>query len=271
MADLILPWPHKALLSNARVHWRPKAAATKAARSDAFYAAKAANFAPNRAWIFRYALQGASIVPAPPGGCAGGQGEIGGNDFVSHNLDAGTLMHELGHTLNLQHGGTDSVNCKPNYYSVMNYNQQSGIPRAGGGLMLDYSPPLIPLAGPGRAGAPLGLLDETALNEAVAVSPGDASNQTVFMNGLSLLVTAPGNGAINWTGDADPPFETGAAVDINNGIPATPGSAAVGAPGLSAAARQLEDAARAGDGAACAAHAAEIRRIAPAVVAAMDA
>lgn len=197
----------------------------------AFYAAKAANFAPNRAWIFRYALQGASIVPAPPGGCAGGQGEIGGNDFVSHNLDAGTLMHELGHTLNLQHGGTDSVNCKPNYYSVMNYNQQSGMPRAGGGLMLDYSPPLIPLAGPGRAGAPLGLLDETALNEAVAVSPGDASNQTVFMNGLSQLVTAPGNGAINWTGDADPPFETGAAVDINNGIPAAPGVTAVGAPG----------------------------------------
>lgn len=42
MADLILPWPHKALLSNARVHWRQKATATKAARSDAFYAAKAA-------------------------------------------------------------------------------------------------------------------------------------------------------------------------------------------------------------------------------------
>ncbi|NLO91381.1 MAG: response regulator [Elusimicrobia bacterium] len=48
-------------------------------------------------------------------------------------------------------------------------------------------------------------------------------------------------------------------------------AAAVGAPGLSAAARQLEDAARSGDGAACAAHAAEITRIAPLVVAAMDA
>jgi hypothetical protein len=45
----------------------------------------------------------------------------------------GTLMHELGHTLALTHGGTyyedpdnpsvptDELNCKPNYLSVMNY------------------------------------------------------------------------------------------------------------------------------------------------------
>lgn len=196
-----------------------------------FYAAKAANFAPNRAWIFRYAIQGAGATPPPPGGCAGGQGEIGGNDFISHNLDPGTLMHELGHTLNLQHGGTDSVNCKPNYFSVMNYNMQSGIQRAGGGLMLDYSPPVLPLAGPARAGAPLGPLNESALNETVAVSPGDGSNQTVFMNGLSQIATAPANGAVNWTGDADPPFETLATVDINNGIAATATAPAVGAPG----------------------------------------
>jgi hypothetical protein len=34
---------------------------------------------------------------------------------------AGTLMHELGHTLGLQHGGTDNRHYKPNYLSVMNY------------------------------------------------------------------------------------------------------------------------------------------------------
>ena len=30
-------------------------------------------------------------------------------------------MHELGHTLGLQHGGADDVNLKPNYLSVMSY------------------------------------------------------------------------------------------------------------------------------------------------------
>lgn len=31
------------------------------------------------------------------------------------------FMHELGHTLGLQHGGYDSINDKPNYLSIMNY------------------------------------------------------------------------------------------------------------------------------------------------------
>lgn len=34
---------------------------------------------------------------------------------------AGTFMHELGHTLGLDHGGDEGVNTKPNYLSVMNY------------------------------------------------------------------------------------------------------------------------------------------------------
>jgi hypothetical protein len=37
---------------------------------------------------------------------------------------ASTFMHELGHTLILQHGGGDSINNKPNYYSNMNYTWQ---------------------------------------------------------------------------------------------------------------------------------------------------
>src|SRR5215471_16937868 len=34
---------------------------------------------------------------------------------------AGTFMHELGHNLGLDHGGDTSINYKPNYLSVMNY------------------------------------------------------------------------------------------------------------------------------------------------------
>ncbi len=45
-----------------------------------------------------------------------------GSDFVV----ASTTMHELGHTLNLGHGGLAAPNCKPNYLSVMNYLFQLG-------------------------------------------------------------------------------------------------------------------------------------------------
>lgn len=71
----------------------------------------------------------------------------GGNDFVvsvgrfARNIDVSryngigavrqaTLLHELGHTFGLGHGGRtddgrpDPVNCKPNYFSVMNYSRQ---------------------------------------------------------------------------------------------------------------------------------------------------
>jgi len=63
--------------------------------------------------------------------------------IVLNTYDAGTFMHELGHTLALGHGGpyflngalrADVVqaqtNSKPNYSSVMSYSFQRGIPRA---------------------------------------------------------------------------------------------------------------------------------------------
>lgn len=43
-AAIDLPWPHKWLSPNARVHWARKAAATKKARVDAAWLAREAGF-----------------------------------------------------------------------------------------------------------------------------------------------------------------------------------------------------------------------------------
>jgi hypothetical protein len=66
-----------------------------------------------------------------------GIAEVNGNDAMislgpfdgmigNPDQQAGTLMHELGHNLNLNHGGAplDTVNCKPNYLSVMSFSRQ---------------------------------------------------------------------------------------------------------------------------------------------------
>ena len=70
------------------------------------------------------------------------------NDQVGSALvQAGTLMHELGHNLGLSHAGIyRSPNCMPNYASVMNYLYQSrGLtPLAGGDKVIDFSPGNLP-------------------------------------------------------------------------------------------------------------------------------
>jgi len=79
---------------------------------------------------------------------------------------AGTIMHELGHTLTLAHGGTYYTdvnnpslpsygeNCKPNFLSIMSYlSQVRGFPAGG----IDYS------------GQTLQDLDESLLNESVGI------------------------------------------------------------------------------------------------------
>jgi hypothetical protein len=40
------------------------------------------------------------------------------------NIQASTIMHELGHNLGLLHGGDENNNYKPNYFSIMNYLYQ---------------------------------------------------------------------------------------------------------------------------------------------------
>ena len=114
--------------------------------------------ASNRAEVFRYGLFAHQVdFRASGGDCTSGWGELPGNDFFvslggrrtattscwttdgnGHSVgdsteQAGTLMHEFGHTLNLGHGGGDGNNNKPNYLSVMNYRDLLGLVATGSG------------------------------------------------------------------------------------------------------------------------------------------
>jgi len=144
----------------------------------------------------------------------GGQGEIGGNDYIEFNHDPGTLMHELGHNLNLQHGGGDVTNCKPNYISVMNYDLQFGIPQnpgsgqgqdlnADGTLeIIDYSPPRTPT---GRGNAPIATLIESSLSDGIVLDSTDAANQFIYTRGAAGKFPLPLNQGIDWAGDGATP------------------------------------------------------------------
>ncbi len=77
-----------------------------------------------KAKAYRYCIIADSAAPTNIGGC----GQRPGDNFViftgtryNDEQQAAVFMHELGHNLNLRHGGGDSINGKPNYPSVMNY------------------------------------------------------------------------------------------------------------------------------------------------------
>ncbi len=191
------------------------------------------NFDPARLRVFRYAI---NAVPAGPPPNMGGQALH--NDFVLFNQNAGLLMHELGHTLGLGHGGPyddveggdDEVNCKPNYLSVMNYRFQGGIQVSGGlgngqdidgdgtpdGFILDYSPPRFS-TGPGTFGrnAALAAVDETAWSEAVVQDVGDAANISAWTIANQSLFTGMVNAPPDWNGDGDTNDQAPPSIDFN--------------------------------------------------------
>jgi hypothetical protein len=83
-----------------------------------------------------------------------------GGEPADEMKQAGTFMHELGHNLGLLHGGHHDENHQPNYFSVMNYIYQfDGLTRCGADV-LDYSR------------HPVAELDENAIDERAAMSPG---------------------------------------------------------------------------------------------------
>jgi hypothetical protein len=164
------------------------------------------------AWarVFRYGIFGHNH-DNPVG--SSGVGELPGNDFMvtlggwsaadisraggQVNAEAGTLMHEFGHTLGLGHGGSanDNVNCKPNYLSVMNYALQ--FPAADLTRPLDYSRNAL-LA-----------LDENNLSESLGV--GGAPGRNAIFGPGAFVVDA--SGAIDW--NASGTIDDGVFADVN--------------------------------------------------------
>jgi hypothetical protein len=150
---------------------------------------------------------------------ASGVSDIGGSDSLitlglwgadgqSAQVQSGTLMHELGHSLALTHGGyyfdtpgsyvaTVETNCKPNYLSVMNYLFQVDL--LGPNAALDYS------------SQQLASLNESSLS--VGVSTTDGTN-TAFPtttwydvappNGIGSAATRHCDGTLKAPTDPDP-------------------------------------------------------------------
>ena len=93
-----------------------------------FIAHKVINFSSNRNGYFHYVLFPHNYNFSSR---SSGQAELPGDDSIvslycsnSNQNVANTIMHELGHNLNLRHGGNENCNYKPNYNSVMNYQYQ---------------------------------------------------------------------------------------------------------------------------------------------------
>lgn len=112
-----------------------------------FQSYKNASFPANRNGYFHYVLMPHRYNI---NSSSSGQAELNGDDLIvslycsgSDRNVSNTIMHELGHNLNLRHGGNVECNYKPNYNSVMNYRFQFPGVNDGCGIvgtsLLDYS------------------------------------------------------------------------------------------------------------------------------------
>jgi hypothetical protein len=115
--------------------------ATARTQCNNFYTIKNSLFDVKRRAGFHYMLMANSQETSGLSGSSG-VAEYKGNDIlitlggnslnlanptvanITTNLQASTIMHELGHNLGLDHGGDNGVNNKPNYISIMNYMYQ---------------------------------------------------------------------------------------------------------------------------------------------------
>ena len=106
---------------------------------------------------------------------------------------AGTIMHELGHTLGLSHGGlhTDSSTgevvmnhskYKPNHLSIMNYTYQfKGLRKTSGSFVADYQNFDLPE------------IDENHINENYGIDPFGATAGTNLTINVPVITTTVGS------------------------------------------------------------------------------
>lgn len=146
-----------------------------------FQTIKSNHFADNRRGYFHYTLFPHRYNTSSS---SSGVAELPGDDLVvslycfgSTSNVANTIMHELGHNLNLRHGGNENCNWKRNYNSVMNYRHQfPGVDTncdTNGDGVLDYS-----------SGTNI-VLNETNLDE----NEGVCGDVAVDWNGNSIIET----------------------------------------------------------------------------------
>jgi len=173
-----------------------------------------------RRMVWRYAIFGHDHLHSIG---SSGIAEIAGNDFMVTlgswdqdmlranggvadpadariEVEAGTFMHEFGHTLGLRHGGGDHDNCKPNYLSVMSYTFQFRDVVVN--RRLDYSFPHLLT------------LNEGQLDEAAGIS-GPPGSVTAFGGPGGVIGLAAADAGIDWNMNLNPQAEAGIAQDIS--------------------------------------------------------
>jgi hypothetical protein len=154
---------------------------------------------------------------------AAGRAEINGDNFIIGRetfrsasglrdlvpIEAGIVMHELGHNLGLRHGGFEDTNYKPNYLSVMNYSFERGIPYTstpGGPTLASWqgSPPIVGHRVDYSASV-LPPLDLAHLDENAGIRAGTTDVTGFcfdkFNDGFFWAVYAPASGPIDWNLD----------------------------------------------------------------------
>jgi type II secretory pathway pseudopilin PulG len=225
--------------------------------------------------IFHYLLFGNSQLATGASGSSG-LAELPGNDFIVTmgnwgftttagsalnrliNMQASTIMHELGHNLGLMHGGFENANYKPNYWSVMNYLYQlegldanpsgsTAYQRWRNNKTVGVTPPLCSLAN-SPCGSPSQFimdysngssssLNEAALLEANNIGRGSTAgayadwNQNGSLTATSQAIDLNGDGTqtvisdFNDWGNLSLPFNR--SYNVNSGISQTPSAKAI--------------------------------------------
>lgn len=182
------------------------------------------NIIPSKLLVYHYGLFGHSQPGTSSSGVSNGIPAMeflvslgapgwGVDPLTGHNVGStdqqeGTFMHELGHNLNFGHGGSDHVNCKPNYLSVMSYTRQFS--SLIGDRPLDYSRSSLPS------------LNEARLNENNGIGASNPLELRTIYGPSPVVLTIAGNPE-DWNRDGDP-LDNPVGSDINNldGCPPSP-------------------------------------------------